>query len=204
MTKIVFTGGPSAGKSSFIQSLKLRLLDREDVFFAPEIATMLLGQGFPRFSSPENVIYQQRAIFKTQMEMENLLEKEKRYRLCFFDRGLIDALAYVQKPEEVFASHESLFSRYDHVFHLEVAPIKGYTQTNNKSRTEDHHQAIELENRLKSLWSRHENYNFISSKGTFLEKVEDFLDKYGPTCGVHDFALKETKIDSLDYFAELI
>ena len=186
MTKIVFTGGPSAGKSSFIQSLKLRLLDCEDTFFAPEIATMLLGQGFPRCLSLENIIHQQRAIFKTQMEMEDLLDKEKPYNLCFFDRGLIDALAYVNDSSEIYEKPEELFSRYDYVFHLEVAPIEGYTQINNKSRTEDHMQALELENRLKALWSAHENYFFISSKGTFSKKVEDFLLDFGSVCGIKE------------------
>jgi len=192
MTKIVFTGGPSAGKSSFIQSLKLMLLDREDVFFAPEIATMLLGQGFPKFTSPENVTFQQRAIFKTQMEMEDLLAKEDRYSLCFFDRGLIDAFAYVDNKNDIFdGSNDLLFKRYDHVFHLEVAPIAGYTQANNKSRTENHKEALFLENQLRKLWSDHKNYSFIKSQGKFSEKVEDFVKVYGSICGLYQKQSKQ-------------
>jgi predicted ATPase len=184
MIKLVFTGGPSAGKTSFIQALKVKLLDNESVFFAPEIATMLLGQGFPRFSSDENIIYQQRAILKTQMEMETLLEKEQKYSVCFFDRGLPDALAYVKDPKAICEDYSSLYKNYDHVFHLEVAPYLGYTKSNNKSRTEDHNEALELEARLKDLWSKHKNYHFIYSKETFSKKFEDFILEYGPLCSL--------------------
>jgi len=187
MTKLVFTGGPSAGKTSFIQALKIKLSDREDVFFAPEIATMLLGQGFPRFTSDENIIYQQRAILKTQIEMETLLEKEDKYTLCFFDRGLPDALAYVKDPTAICEEYLKLHENYDHVFHLEVAPYLGYTKSNNKSRTEDHNEALELESRLKDLWSKHKNYHFISSKETFSKKLEDFILNYGELCGLNSF-----------------
>ena len=187
MTKIVFTGGPSAGKSSFIQSLKLKVLDRrKDVFFAPEIATMLLSQGFPRFSDPKNIIHQQRAIFKTQMEMEDLLEKENRYTFCFFDRGLPDALAYVNNPKDVFKEdYEKLFKRYDNIFHLEVAPMESYTKINNNTRTESHKEALELENRLRVLWSKHKNYSFIESRKTFQEKFKDFFKNHSDICGIN-------------------
>ncbi len=177
MKKIVFTGGPSAGKTSIIDRLKKNFQDDPTVFFAPEVASMLLGNGFPRCSFSENLIFQQKAIFNTQMAMEGLLEEEKHFKICFFDRGLMDALAYVENPEAV-CENSSLsakhMDRYDQIFHLEVAPPFKYTRQNNQARTESYEEALKLENRLKELWSSHSRYTFISSEKTFDEKF-DFI-----------------------------
>ena len=177
MKKIVFTGGPSAGKSSFMQELKLRLSHRDDIFFAPEVASMLLGNGFPRCKKNENLIYQQKAIFKTQKEMEELLEAEARYEFYFFDRGLLDALAYVKDISSVCDNTHEILKSYDYIFHLQVAPLNSYTKENNKSRTEDYAEAVNLEKRIKELWAGHRAYQYVESKPTFAEKVDTFLDE---------------------------
>lgn len=177
MKKIVFTGGPSAGKSSFMQELKLRLSHRDDIFFAPEVASMLLGNGFPRCKKQENLIYQQKAIYNTQKEMENLLETEAKYSFYFFDRGLLDALAYVEDISTICTDTHEVLKSYDYIFHLQVAPLSSYTKENNKSRTEDYNEAIKLEKKIKDLWSGHKAYNFIESKATFAEKMDTFLSE---------------------------
>lgn len=174
MKKIVFTGGPSAGKTSIINRLKENFQDDPTVFFAPEVASMLLGNGFPRCSYSENLIFQQNAIFKTQMEMERLLEKEQHFKLCFFDRGLMDALAYISDPTSICEDTSLAIDHYDQIFHLEVAPPFKYTRQNNQARTESYEDALNLETRLKELWGPHRNYTFISAENTFDEKF-DFI-----------------------------
>lgn len=175
MKKIVFTGGPSAGKSSFIQELRMRLSHRDDIFFAPEVASMLLGNGFPRCKKNDDLVYQQKAIFETQREMEKLLEAESRYKFYFFDRGLLDALAYVEDISQVCKNTHEVLDSYDYIFHLEVAPLSSYTKENNKSRTEDYEEAVNLGNKIKKLWGGHREYRYIESKPTFAEKVDSFL-----------------------------
>jgi len=178
MKKIVFTGGPSAGKTSLINKLKTTFIDDPTVFFAPEVASMLLGNGFPRFKKPENSIHQQRAIYKTQEEMEALLAVQDKYRVCFFDRGLMDALAYVSEPEKICADMKQTMASYDQIFHLEVAPQFKYTRQNNKVRTESYVEALELETKLAELWSPHPKYTFISAQQTFDEKFEDVFENH--------------------------
>ncbi len=178
MKKIVFTGGPSAGKTSIINRLKETLKSDPTVFFAPEVASMLLGNGFPRCSYTENLIFQQKAIFNTQIEMEGLLEKEKHFKLCFFDRGLMDALAYITDPTEICPDTSLAIDHYDQIFHLEVAPPFKYTRQNNQARTESYEDALKLENRLKELWSSHPNYTFISAENTFDEKFEAIFNNH--------------------------
>lgn len=178
MKKIVFTGGPSAGKTSLINRLKATFKDDASVFFSPEVASMLLGNGFPRFEKGENSIFQQRAIYKTQEQMEGLLEQEQKHRLCFFDRGLMDALAYVADPSSICENIQQTIEGYDQIFHLEVAPQFKYTTQNNKVRTESYIEALDLENRLKELWSPHPKYTFISAQQTFDEKFEDVFDNH--------------------------
>lgn len=178
MKKIVFTGGPSAGKTSIINRLKDQLQDDPTVFFAPEVASMLLGNGFPRCSFTENLIFQQNAIFKTQMEMENLLEKENHFKLSFFDRGLMDALAYIRNPTDICEDTSKAIDHYDQIFHLEVAPPFKYTRQNNQARTESYEDALKLENRLKELWSPHPKYTFISAENTFDEKFDYIFETH--------------------------
>lgn len=178
MKKIVFTGGPSAGKTSLINKLKTSFQDDATVFFAPEVASMLLGNGFPRFENPKNSIYQQRAIYKTQEEMEALLTAQDKYKVCFFDRGLMDALAYVDEPFKICADMKQTMSTYDQIFHLEVAPQFKYTRQNNKVRTESYLEALELEAKLKELWSPHPRYTFISAQQDFNQKFKDVFENH--------------------------
>jgi predicted ATPase len=178
MKKIVFTGGPSAGKTSLINMLKTTFKEDPTVFFAPEVASMLLGNGFPRFVKPENAVHQQRAIYKTQQEMEDLLTAQDIYKICFFDRGLMDALAYVSEPDKICADMKQTMSTYNQIFHLEVAPQFKYTTQNNKVRTESYVEALDLEARLAELWSSHPKYTFISAQQTFEEKFEDVYENH--------------------------
>ncbi len=175
MKKIVFTGGPSAGKTSIIRALKENFMSQEKFYFAPEVASMLLGNGFPRCSTSERLSFQQRAIFHTQREMESLLEEEDKYEVCFFDRGLIDAMAYVENPSSIHSDIAKLHERYDYVFHLEVAPMNSYDLKNNNARTESHNEALKLESRLKELWGDHKNYIFVKSEKSFEEKLDQIL-----------------------------
>lgn len=178
MLKIVITGGPSAGKTSLIDALKTKYSSHSEYFFAPEVASMLLGNGFPRCEETEDLIFQQRAIFQTQTQMEELIAKEKKYKACFFDRGLLDALAYVKNPHKVCESPSDFLERYDHIFHLEVAPLNSYNLSNNKARTESHTEAVRLENSLRELWGSHSSYQFVPSQETFDEKLELLCEKH--------------------------
>jgi len=178
MKKIVFTGGPSAGKTSLINKLKTSFQDDATVFFAPEVASMLLGNGFPRFIDAKNSVHQQRAIYKTQEEMEALLTAQSQHRICFFDRGLMDALAYVSEPHKICLDMKQTMSSYDQIFHLQVAPQFKYTRQNNKVRTESYLEALELEEKLTELWSPHPKYTFISAQQTFDEKFEDVWGRH--------------------------
>jgi predicted ATPase len=110
--------------------------------------------------------------------MEDLLEAEQKHKLCFFDRGLMDALAYVPDPSSICQDMQKTMETYEQIFHLEVAPQFKYTRQNNKVRTESYTEALSLEAKLKELWSPHPKYTFISAQQTFDEKFEDVYENH--------------------------
>ena len=90
----------------------------------------------------------------------------------------MDALAYVPSPAEICPDMQQTMSTYDQIFHLEVAPQFKYTRQNNKVRTESYVEALDLESKLKELWSPHPKYTFISAQQTFDEKFEDVFNNH--------------------------
>ena len=80
--RIVFTGGPSGGKTSIIDMVLRRF--GKKVVVVPEAATILYAGGFPRKPGPEPMRHIQRAIYYTVRELEDLtaLTSEAPIALC--------------------------------------------------------------------------------------------------------------------------
>lgn len=69
-------------------------------------------------------------------------------------------------------SIEEEFARYDAVIFFETAAQSGESiRSNNPIRNESEQAAIELDGKLQDIWSKHPNFNLISSSESFIRKV---------------------------------
>ena len=201
LSKIVITGGPSAGKTtamSWVQNAFTKL--GYTVLFVPETATEFITGGVAPWTCGTNLDYQ-----KVQMELqltkERLFEKAARTMkgekiLIVCDRGAIDNRAYMNDEEfaavlrEVGKTEEELLESYDAVFHL-VSAAKGaeefYTLANNAARYESVSQAVEMDDRLIRAWKGSPRHYVIDNSVELREKlkkliaqIRDFLGEPAP------------------------
>jgi len=123
MKKIVITGGPSSGKSTFINELKKR-----EELVLEEVATGIISEenkkvngilpwsDFDRFEE---------LLLAKQIELENFLSNLN-YDRVFLDRGLIDILAYYdftkRNISEKIIKTVNDYHKYHKVFFFETLP----------------------------------------------------------------------------------
>jgi len=69
-------------------------------------------------------------------------------------------------------SFESEVSRYDAIIFFETAAASGdEISSNNPYRNETNDKAIEIDNKLREIWSKHDNFHLVSSTRSFIDKV---------------------------------
>ena len=156
--KIVFTGGPSSGKTTVIEKVKQVYTSQGyKVLVVDETATYLINMGIKPFGeNPIKMIDFQELVLKLQLAKEAIVEravamKDDENVLIIYDRGVIDNSAYVNENEfkEVMtrlnyvSSFAELMNRYDLVIDL-VGRKDFYTLENNSARSEDVDKAMEL------------------------------------------------------------
>ena len=171
---IVVTGGPSGGKTTFLEVLQKELGGK--IAIVPEAASILYRGGFPRRNSEKAKIHAQKAIYHTQKQLEELIIEETSAELVLCDRGSLDGYAYWPKPssqhffESIQTSLEAELRRYDWVIHMDTAHADMY-DTQNPLRIEDHNEAIALNELIKKIWSSHPRQIVISSNTDFIQKL---------------------------------
>lgn len=184
--KIVITGGPCAGKTTALKSVK-KTLEKEGykVLIIAETASELMQGGITPQSCGTRVAYQE-CQFELQLAKERIVDKaaeslntQKTVIVC--DRGLHDNKAYMTEEEFLAVAGKfgfceaELLARYDAVFHLVTAALGAedrYTTKNNAARTETIEQARELDKKTVKAWAEHP-YHVIIENGTGLnEKIK--------------------------------
>ena len=219
LTKIVITGGPSAGKTtamSWVQNAFSKL--GYTVLFVPETATEFITGGVAPWTCGTNLDYQ-----KVQMELqltkERLFEKAARTMkaekvLIVCDRGAIDNKSYMNDEEfaavlrEVGKTERELLLSYDAVFHL-VSAAKGaeefYTFANNAARYESVGQAVALDDRLIAAWQGHPHHCIIDNSVELREKlknliaaIRDFLGEPAPPEIERKFLVEMPELTALE------
>eukprot|EP00047_Mylnosiga_fluctuans_P007518 m.253862 g.253862 ORF g.253862 m.253862 type:complete len:214 (+) comp18576_c0_seq1:397-1038(+) len=183
LARIVLTGGPCGGKTSFLPLITADLQAAGvTVLKVPEAATLLAGCGalYPG-SSP--AVRGQLALFeevlmKMSMNMEDsILRLAQMQRdlghnvVVLFDRGLLDIKAYVPADlwTELLArtglqSDQHIMSRYDMVVHLTTAANGAesfYSTDNNAARTETAEKARALDEAVKQVWLPHARHVLV-------------------------------------------
>lgn len=177
---VAISGGPGGGKST-VASLARRELG-ENVVVVPEVATHLLGGFFPGVAHEEERRAVQRAIYHVQLELEAVHRRRAgNDTVLVCDRGLLDGAAYWPEGCDAFfeaigGDARSARGRYDAVVFLESAaagglPILG----DNPARNEGRKEAMNLDTRLRELWSPHPVFRFVGHTPLFETKVANAL-----------------------------
>lgn len=173
--KIALTGGPGGGKSTAAELFKLEYKDF--ISLVPEVATLLFRGGYPRVDSPLVIESIQKSIFHVQNNIEDTYSTLFPHHTLLCDRGTVDGGAYWPKgPEDFFQTNgttlKAELSRYDAVIFFETAAAGGLAiDLGNPVRNEDQIKAIEIDLKLKALWSQHPSFVEIKNEPSFLQKI---------------------------------
>jgi predicted ATPase len=173
--RIVLTGGPGGGKTTAADLLRRELGSR--VVIVPEAATILFAGGFPRAQQWDANRAAQSAIFHVQRNLEDVQAALYPERTLLCDRGTVDGAAYWYDGEEAFfhtvgTTLDAELARYDAVVFFETAAVAGLSiEGGNPVRNESLSQAVALDRRLRTLWSRHPRFTLIEHHSSFLKKI---------------------------------
>lgn len=173
--RIVLTGGPGGGKTTAADFFRREL--GEQVVIVPEAATILFQGGFPRSPQADAVRLAQMTILQLQRSLEEVQAALYPHRTLLCDRGTIDGAAYwPQGPRGFFAAAgttlEAELARYTAVIFFETAAVGGAgIEGGNPVRTESLAEAVEIDARLRALWSRHPRFILIPHNRSFFKKI---------------------------------
>lgn len=181
---VAVTGGPCAGKSTVMATLRDALkLDGYGVAVAPEAATLLLHGGLAlRGATRENFTALQAEIGAVQVAVEYALtlslSQGDRQGILLCDRGLVDNKAYMdsrqwqQVQASLGMSEREMLGRYDVVLHL-VSAAKGAREhyKNTPERVETALEAAALEERTRAAWGKHRRRAVVDNRTDFDGKV---------------------------------
>ena len=191
--KIVFTGGPCAGKTTAISSVADKLREKGyTVFCVPEAATMIFSAGgdldLRNYTEYEAQKFQyllmclQKSLEDIYQELALLNRNKKCVVLC--DRGVMDGSAYLSSDQwqtlidewgvDVVRMRDR---RYDLVLHLVTAAdgaAEHYSAKNNTARAEEIELAIALDRKVQQAWMAHPCFVVIDNKADkgFSSKIE--------------------------------
>lgn len=175
--RIVFTGGPSGGKTSIIEIVQRRFGVKTAA--VPEAATVLYGGGFPRPKGDPAMRHIQRAIYFTVRELEDMAFTLDPSKIFLCDRGTLDGMAYWPASEPGFLSSvgstlEKELSRYDILIHLRP-PLKDEVYKSSATRIESHSAALGLDKKTEAAWREHPRRFVITDEPDFLIKVNKVM-----------------------------
>ena len=177
--RIALTGGPGGGKTTAADLFRRELGER--VVIVPESATILFGGGFPRRRELEARRSAQSAIFHVQRCIEDVQSASFPDRVLLCDRGTVDGAAYWPNGDSDFframgTSFDTELARYDAVVFFETAAVAGTSiEGGNAIRNESIREAVEIDTRLRGLWSRHERFLFVPNSSSFFQKITHAL-----------------------------
>lgn len=176
--KLAITGGPSGGKTTLIEVLKKEFGGK--IKIAPEAASILYKGGFPRVKNYAGYFHAQLAIVSTLRHLEDLLVESHPDSLIICDRGSLDSLAYWPDTAEHFftnihSTRQAELARYDWVLHLDTATEVDY-DTTNAIRTESFHEALMLNEKVRSSWEGHPRRQIIGAENDFFTKMKKATD----------------------------
>lgn len=188
MNKIVFTGGPCAGKTEIINYLKEELEKRNyKVFIVSETAAELLPRKTKSDNTYSDIMDFQNLILKYQYAKENLIEEYigNDDVIILYDRALLDGKAYLERHEDFNTllnqnnlSEINLVDKYNYVINLlSTATLNSNDYKTNEIRLEDKTTAEKLDRKTTFSWILHNNIELIKPTEKFEDKMKIVLEK---------------------------
>lgn len=198
VTKIVLTGGPCAGKSSILKSVKTRFVEKGYAVYAlPEAATLFSEAGADFLTKDARLSFvTELSKLKYQLAIEDsmtqIAQNCGKPAIMVCDRASMDTAAYISQDvwksmmSEINATEESLRDdRYDAVIHLCTA-AKGaeefYSLRNNACRSESIGFARVIDDNLIRAWQNHPRYFMVNAEIYFENKVQKVMDIIDHLC----------------------
>jgi len=204
--RVVFTGGPCAGKTTSINRIKTFFENIGwKVLCVPETATVLLSTGvhFYDLKGESKTVFQEN-LLKTMIQIEDTInETAKHYLnvknqncLVIYDRGAMDPVAYMNLDEwEELKARNPAWNevdlrdnRYDQIIHMITAANGAeqfYTLENNVTRTESIELAREIDEKCAKAWIGHPNLDCVDNCGVFEVKIARALQIVCERIGLH-------------------
>lgn len=173
--RVVLTGGPGGGKTTAADLFRREIGER--VIVVPEAATLLFSGGFPRVAHSDAQRSTQCAIYQVQRGLEDIQAARYPDRILLCDRGTVDGGAYWPGGADDFyetlgSTHADELARYDAVLFFETAAHGDHGfESENRYRTESQQEAIEIDGRLRALWSPHPHFTVIPHTASFFRKM---------------------------------
>ncbi len=202
--EIVLTGGPCGGKTTALNYISEKLMDRGfRVFVVPEVATMFIVGGVGDISLiaekyPEKYLLVEREMIRTQMALRErfnglaeIFPDEK--KVIIYDRGPMDTSAYMEEGYfEAVLAEEKLTLRdvrdsFDGVIHLVTAAAGAenfYSKENNKARRETAEEAKLADKRTMDVWTGHPHLRIIDNGTGFEAKMKRTMKAVSRILGV--------------------
>ncbi len=199
MLKLCLTGGPCGGKSQIYNFLTKVLGERGfHIFFCPESASELILNGI-RPSENLSMVNFQNFILDKQLAKEKLYNELTKYYpedkvIIFYDRGIMDNCAYVDKNvfEKMLAQRNltfaDVYAHYDAVLHLVTAAdgAEEYYQWNdptkeevgnNAARSESPEEARIKDKKTLNAWIGHPHLRVFDNSTNFEGKVKRVVEE---------------------------
>jgi predicted ATPase len=173
--RIALTGGPGGGKTTAADLFQREI--GEQVVVVPEAASMLFSGGFPRVEEPHAVRAVQQAIYHLQRNLEDVQAARFPGRILLCDRGTLDGAAYWPEGNGQFfdamaTTQEAELLRYDAVIFFQTSAVSGVSSaSNNPNRIEGAVEAVELDHRLRDIWSSHPRFTLVPHNPSFFKKI---------------------------------
>lgn len=200
MLRAILTGGPCAGKTQILSRLT-QILEARGYFVYTifEAATSLILNGI-RPSESISLEEFQNFVLEMQLNNENLFDKVAQYHdpnkvIIFYDRGIMDACAYVDKDtvfkkmiEKKGLTFADIYSRYDAVLHLVTAAdgAEEFYQWNdptkedignNAARSESPEEARIKDKKTLNAWIGHPHLRVFDNSTDFDGKINRVIEE---------------------------
>lgn len=191
--KIVFTGGPCAGKTTQINKVRKYLEEKGyKVIVIPETATELINAGMD-FKFINSLVEFQTIIlkyqyFKEQLN-ENIVSNKDQNIVLLYDRALLDNKSYFDNYRDfdyimnnIPKSEIEILDSYDLVLDLlslATCNSEKYNLSSNEARTETVDQASALDKKTSASWVGSNNLHVISSDVPIdeeFQKIKSIID----------------------------